>query len=431
MPKKNEPMMSFVGVTTNAKPLKVKKIATREDGSAHVETNRVVTTPLADLADISKVKKFKPSKQQEEPKTVRLSSLLDPAAAEKEDKIELALRRIAELEQQVLDNKKKNSFQQQIADSISKNATSVTNVRIPAATIAAVDAQIDMRRESSRATMRRLREEKLAEMSPAARDLYLKAQEASRKAHEDTLAQNPEAHAELEELRRKRLEEFRNTERSRALTRVTSNWFREKLTELSMSQRQLARELGLDPAAVSYMINGKRRVSIEEAKRISDVFGIPTTEVMRQVGVEVDDDGVYVPIGAYTTDGCQVHTLDHGGMPNKVLAPPDVGKRSFVIQDRSAGSPRDGWLMFTSSEAMPPDLALNRLALISIQGADTRNEGEDFPATEILGIAMPAYNMGQYKILLAPELKKYLHDQFISHIRPILWIQPLSVNAKR
>ena len=423
--------MSFVGVTTNAKPLKIKKIATREDGSAHIETNRVVTTPLADLADISKVKKFKSSKPLSESGSTRLSALLDPAAAEKEDKIELALRRIAELEQQVLDNKKKNSIQQQIADSVSKNATSVANIRIPAATVAAIDAQIDMRRESTRNSLRRLREERLAEMSPAAREVYLKAQEASRKAREEALAANPEAAAELEELQRKRMEESRNTERSRAITRVTSNWFREKLTELSMSQRQLARELGLDPAAVSYMINGKRRVSIEEANRISEIFGVLPTEVMRQVGVQVEESGMYVPIGAYTTNGCEVLPLDHGGMPTQVLAPPDVGRRSFVIQDRTSGSPRDGWLMFTAGEAMPPDLALNRLALISLQGADTRNGGEEYPATEILGIASPAYNMGQYKILLAPELKKYLHDQFISHIRPILWIQPLSVNAKR
>jgi ribosome-binding protein aMBF1 (putative translation factor) len=416
MPKKNEPLMSFVANTTSLSDIANPKKTTASRNSKIKRTKDGVF-----------LRELVPSNDSNDSRKIPFSALLDPAASEKEDTIAKALKRIADLEQQVLDNKKKNSFQQQIADSISKNATSVTNVRIPAQTVAAIDAQIEMRHESTRMSLRRLREERLAEMSPAAREVYLQAQEASRKAREEALAANPEAAAELEELQRKRMEESRNTERSRALSRVTTNWFKEQLIQLNMSQRQLAREMKVDPAAVSYMISGKRRVSIDEAKRISDIFGVPTTEVMRQVGVKIDDDGVYVPIGAYTTDGCAVLPLDHGGMPTKVLAPPDVGKRSFVIQDRSAGSPRDGWLMFTASEAMPPDLALNRLALITLQGADTRNAGKEYPATEILGIAMPGYNTAQYKILLAPELKEYLHDQFISHIRPILWIQPRGI----
>ena len=46
---------------------------------------------------------------------------------------------------------------------------------------------------------------------------------------------------------------------------INSKWFTDKLVERQLSQRGLAKLMGLDASAVSLMMRGKRRISIKEA----------------------------------------------------------------------------------------------------------------------------------------------------------------------
>ncbi|MBU3554846.1 helix-turn-helix transcriptional regulator [Polynucleobacter sp. UB-Piko-W3] len=407
MPKKNEPMMMFVGGTTNSKPLKVKKVSTRKDGSAHIETSRVTNADVPSNDSSNKA----------------LSSAL---GLSKQDALEEALKRIEELEKKMNADYISDAITNRTSKQIAATSKSL-NLTLTPEVLEQVDAKIQMKRESTRASLHRLRQEKLAAMPEDARELYIKSQAAAARAREEALAKDPEAAERLKQFERERMEKRMNEERSRELSNATSWWFRKQLQERQLTQTKLAQELNMDTAAVSHMINGRRQVSLKDATRLAEVFNIPTTEVMRQVGYDVKDEVRMIGIRSYTSDGFNVKVLDHGGMPSKVAAPYDVGARAFAIQDRTSGSPRDGWLMFIGEQKIEPNLALHRLALITLQSPNPNEMVEGFSPVQVLGIAMPGYTQFQYKILKAPELTEYLEDVFISHIQPVLWIQPRGI----
>lgn len=68
---------------------------------------------------------------------------------------------------------------------------------------------------------------------------------------------------------------------------VDRDWFFERLRERNRSLRGLARHLGLDPAVVSRMLNGKRRMQMTEAAGVATFLGVATSDVLRHVGVEM------------------------------------------------------------------------------------------------------------------------------------------------
>lgn len=57
-----------------------------------------------------------------------------------------------------------------------------------------------------------------------------------------------------------------------------------------MRAKDLAAALGISPVSISYMVNGKSMPSLETAKRISDVLGLPMDLWV------VDDDYVIPPM---------------------------------------------------------------------------------------------------------------------------------------
>ena len=74
---------------------------------------------------------------------------------------------------------------------------------------------------------------------------------------------------------------------------VNTEFFRTKLAEREMSMRTLAKKLDLDPASVSLMLRGKRRITTAEANHMAVILGISVTEILRQAGVPVVLEAVF------------------------------------------------------------------------------------------------------------------------------------------
>lgn len=74
-------------------------------------------------------------------------------------------------------------------------------------------------------------------------------------------------------------------------TVVDKSWFHERLREKGRSTRALARHLDVDPSAVSRMFSGQRRMRMDEANAIALFLGTPVQEVLRHVGVAIDESG--------------------------------------------------------------------------------------------------------------------------------------------
>ncbi len=61
-------------------------------------------------------------------------------------------------------------------------------------------------------------------------------------------------------------------------------YFVERLKDLSISQRQLAKRLDLDPASVSYLLSGKRQLKAVEVKPLADILRVSPTDVLDNLG---------------------------------------------------------------------------------------------------------------------------------------------------
>lgn len=76
------------------------------------------------------------------------------------------------------------------------------------------------------------------------------------------------------------------------MARIDAAWFRTKLTHKNRSQRALAKHLGLDPGAITLMFGGKRRMQMDEAKKIAVFLGEPVADVLRAAGLQIESGPV-------------------------------------------------------------------------------------------------------------------------------------------
>lgn len=192
---------------------------------------------------------------------------------------------------------------------------------------------------------------------------------------------------------------------------INQEWFKEKLRQVKLSQRQLAKMMELDPASVSYMLSGKRAMSMDEARRLAGFLLMPVTEVMRQAGIDVQDDVRKVPVAGYISAGGVVSLLPKG-THDVVLCPADVPTGSFAVQARIVNSANDGWLWFVSGMQEDADKCGGKLALLALK--DGRM---------LCAILKRGYKSGLYNLILMPE-GGVLENQEVAWCARILWIQP-------
>jgi plasmid maintenance system antidote protein VapI len=66
-----------------------------------------------------------------------------------------------------------------------------------------------------------------------------------------------------------------------------SDWIRKKISYSGKTQTGLAKVLGLDKAQVSRLIDGKRRVQLDEVKPIADYLEVSVMEMLRVLGLRI------------------------------------------------------------------------------------------------------------------------------------------------
>ena len=194
---------------------------------------------------------------------------------------------------------------------------------------------------------------------------------------------------------------------------VNKIWFQDKLKTLGISQRRLAKRIDIDPAAVSYMLAGTRRMTMDEAKKIAEVMLVPVTEVMRQAGIEVLDDVKKVPIAGHI-NARGVVTLLPTGTHDHVIAPADVPVGSFRLQMRTVTSVRDGWLYFVSGQRTEPTSQLDKLCVIAL------NDGAIMLSVLKRGYKTDLFNL----VVIADNEHSVLENKAVSWATRVLWILP-------
>lgn len=109
--------------------------------------------------------------------------------------------------------------------------------------------------------------------------------------------------------------------------KVDTRWFQNHLADVSMSQRRLAKVLGVDAAAVSLMLRGKRKMTAAEAAEIARILGVGAQEVLVRAGVAATIPA-RVPDRAAPVETTRLPSVD--GLQKLETTPPG-GQEMFEI----------------------------------------------------------------------------------------------------
>lgn len=193
---------------------------------------------------------------------------------------------------------------------------------------------------------------------------------------------------------------------------MNTDWFRQKLSERKLSQRGLARQMGLDPAAVSLMLRGQRKMTNEEALQIGGFLGVKVTEVLRQAGIEVTDDVRSVPVTGYIDDTAVV-TLFPRRTFDKVIGPADCPVGTYALQMRIPNSAKDGWMYFISPAEEDPRNCLGKVCCIALDNGE-----------HVLSSLQRGYRTGTYNLIRCSTGTALRTDANVTWASPVLWIKP-------
>lgn len=130
---------------------------------------------------------------------------------------------------------------------------------------------------------------------------------------------------------------------------INRRYFEALMADKQMSLRGLATRMGIGHSQLSLTFSGARRLQLDEAAELSQIFGVPIHEIVENAGVAVrPTSGKRVSVvGAMRGDG----TVDVYGddTVERTAAPGDLPDNTIAVQARTAGSSLDwvdGWVIF-------------------------------------------------------------------------------------
>lgn len=192
---------------------------------------------------------------------------------------------------------------------------------------------------------------------------------------------------------------------------VDTQWFKDRLAEKRLSQRGLARNLGLDAAAISLTLRGRREMKLSEAASIAMLLGTPVEEVLTHAGVRSGSSGARVNVSAVIDEHQEVVSISPSES-FEVAVPPGLPPDCMAIQCRTAGTAlayKDGWIFFTRTPSnISPD-AVGRFSYVRMKNG-----------LATLAQVARGYRPGRYN-LIGPASADNVELDFAE---PVLLIQP-------
>lgn len=150
--------------------------------------------------------------------------------------------------------------------------------------------------------------------------------------------------------------------------RINTQWFTTRLADKQMSQRSMAKLIGLDPAAVSLLLRGKRKMTVEEAGQIADLLGVHVDEVLRHAGVRLTSRSQpaegRVPVVGWIDGRGFVHD-DKAKGPSVVEAPPS-GEDCIAFRMQTDGA-FDGWVCYYRQIEGVSLEVLDRMCIVELE----------------------------------------------------------------
>lgn len=154
------------------------------------------------------------------------------------------------------------------------------------------------------------------------------------------------------------------------VSNVNKHYFKGLMDARRMSMRGLAQRMNMQHSQLSLTFNGQRKLSLDEAAQLSQIFGVPLSDIALNAGVSVRPTAgrrVSV-IGFVGNEG--IVTMNPPDVIERADAPGDLPDECVAVQCRTADTPlswMDSWVMFCRPAAgFAPDM-LGRFCLAKIK----------------------------------------------------------------
>lgn len=194
--------------------------------------------------------------------------------------------------------------------------------------------------------------------------------------------------------------------------KIDTAWFRDRIIVRHLSQRKLAKALGLDPAAMSLMLRGKRHILPTEAEKLAIELGVPLDEVLEHIGINTDAGAENTaPIVGISNDAGEVR-LGRVEGPRRVPSPVGMPSGGSVLRVQGEGFV-DGWLAFYVPSSTIDPAAIGRLAVVQIAGA---NEW-------YLRVLRRGYTKGTYNLQDVLGKGIAVEGVKVASAAPVLWLK--------
>lgn len=152
---------------------------------------------------------------------------------------------------------------------------------------------------------------------------------------------------------------------------LNKKFFDSLMADKRLSLRGLAAKMAMNHSQLSLTFSGARRMTLDEAAQLSQIFSVPLHVIVENAGVTVKPIGgkrVQV-IGAVQGDG----TVDlyEKGVIERTIAPENVPDNAIAVQCRTAGTPlewMDGAVLFCQAPNGLEPAYMGRLCLCQIKG---------------------------------------------------------------
>jgi hypothetical protein len=151
---------------------------------------------------------------------------------------------------------------------------------------------------------------------------------------------------------------------------MNRRYFESLMADHDLSLRGLAQKMGMGHSQLSLTFSGARRLTLDEASQLSQLFGQPLHKIVENAGVTVRPvTGRRVPVlGAVNGDGTV--TMNPADVIERAEAPDDLPGDAVAVQARTSNTPLD-WLdgavfFLREPNGIAPDV-LGRFALCQIK----------------------------------------------------------------
>jgi transcriptional regulator with XRE-family HTH domain len=202
--------------------------------------------------------------------------------------------------------------------------------------------------------------------------------------------------------------------------RIDRAFFLSQMLLQKLSQRALADKIGIDPAALSLILNGKKDVrtgkprimQLHEAQAVARVLKLQVSEVLARAGVRIDLADQMVSVkGSLSADGNV--TMRALGTEQLISVPRELHSGSYALLVRAPGHHLDKWLVLVSG------LQLDAIDCFGCHALCAFEDGK-----QIVGYVHEGYTAGTINLFqFITGAKLMREDARVTWARHVTWLK--------